>query len=260
MSKEGPYGIGRAVCGAAMVSMVLLLSVPAAGQQPLESMLQQPAPIDLAWRDFLDIRFLGYTLLMLVLAAALGALMAFHPRRRKTARTLEDIETPHVYTIYAVVGAIVGIMVVRYGMVVGFVLFGIGGLIRFRTLLQSAARTGRVILVTLIGLACGLQLPHVAVIATVFGYTLIAIVDSRVTYRLTVKGVNPELFCETGKAYEALLDELGCRVLSAKRTPEKLRLSYIFRCPSKVEECCIGKSFENRIDPKLRATPDWEID
>lgn len=243
-----------------MVSMVLLLSVPAAGQQLLESMLQQPAPIDLAWRDFLDIRFLGYTLLMLLLAAALGALMAYHPRRRKTARTLEDIETPHVYTIYAVVGAIVGIMVVRYGMVVGFVLFGIGGLIRFRTLLQSAARTGRVILVTLIGLACGLKLPHVAVIATVFGYTLIAIVDSRVTYRLTVKGVNPELFCETGKAYEALLDELGCRVLSAKRTPEKLRLSYIFRCPSKVEECCIGKSFENRIDPKLRATPDWEID
>ncbi|NJM34915.1 MAG: multidrug transporter AcrB, partial [Rhodomicrobium sp.] len=49
---------------------------------------------------------------------------------------------------------------------VGFVIFGLGGLMRFRTETSSTRDTSRLIIVTLIGLICGLNLPHFAVLAT----------------------------------------------------------------------------------------------
>ena len=129
------------------------------------------------WQGFTDIGFLVSATLTLLLAVILGAIIAYHPKHGQTADTLAEIEAPKVYVMYSVIGAIIGIMVVKYGLVVGFVLFGIGGLIRFRTNLRSASLTGRVIFTTLIGLSCGLDLPHVAVLATVFGYVLIYILS-----------------------------------------------------------------------------------
>jgi hypothetical protein len=115
-----------------------------------------------------DIGFLSSALPTPTLAAILGAIIAYHPRYRKTTDILEEIEVPKVYIMYAVIGSIIGILVVKYGLIAGFVLFGIGGLMRFRAVLQSASVTDQEIFVTLIGLACGLDLPHVAVLATAF--------------------------------------------------------------------------------------------
>ena len=105
------------------------------------------------WLGFTDLNFLINTVLTLVLATVRGAVLAYHPRRRQTADTVEEIEAPKVFVTYAVIGALIGILVVKYGLVVGFVLFGIGGLIRFRTVMASPSMTGQVIYVTLIGLA-----------------------------------------------------------------------------------------------------------
>jgi hypothetical protein len=86
--------------------------------------------------------------------------------------------------------------------------------------------------------------------ATTFLYVLIFIMDSRITYRMQVKGVDPKLFCETHAAYQDLLEELDCRILGVKKYPRKRRLIYIF----------MENLFEKRIDPSLRATVEWEID
>ena len=80
------------------------------------------------WAGFLDFAFLGNTLLTLILATVLGAIVAYHPKHIATADNLEELEAPKVYILYAVIGSIIGILVVGYGLVVGFVLFGIGGL------------------------------------------------------------------------------------------------------------------------------------
>ena len=254
--QTGTARVGRAVAGLSL----LLLSAPRVAQLVLESIVQPPETAYQGWRILDDLGFIGSSVAMLTLAALLGAALAFPVKNRRTANTIEDIETPQIYTIYAVVGAIVGIMVVQFGMAVGFVLFGIGGLIRFRTILQSASRTGRVILVTLIGLSCGLNLPQVALMATTFLYVLIFIMDSRITYRMQVKGVDPKLFCETHAAYQDLLEELDCRILGVKKYPRKRRLIYIFRCARSVDGACLENLFEKRIDPSLRATVEWEID
>lgn len=246
----------------ALVVLGLLQSaVPGAlAQQAVEPILQETGlPAD-GWTELWDWRFWLESLSLMLLAAILGAVLALHPQHGQTLDTPDDIETLQIYTIYAVVGAVVGIMVVKYGLVVGFVLFGIGGLIRFRTVLQSANRTGRVILVTLIGLACGMRLPHVAILSSVFGFILFYVMDSRVSYRMDINAIDPEVFADATAAYRELLATLDCRVLSEKKNPAKRRLTYVFRCSRSLDSAQLEDMLEKRIDPGLRGIVNWEID
>ena len=100
------------------------------------------------WAGFGDLNLLAKSVLVLALASALGALIAYHPWSRRTVDRIVEAEAQKAYVMYAAIGAMTGMMVLRYGVVVGFVIFGIGGLIRFRTDLRSASMTGRLILVT----------------------------------------------------------------------------------------------------------------
>ena len=158
------------------------------------------------------------------------------------------------------IGAIIGIMVVKYGLVVGFVLFGIGGLIRFRTVLRSATLTGHVIFVTLIGLSCGLDLPHVAVLSTAFGFVLIYILDARVTYRVDVRALAPERVAESAASYRRMFEQHGCRVMSEKKNPGKQRVTFIFQCAQNITLDRLQELVETELEPELRGTVDWEID
>ena len=74
----------------------------------------------------MDYRFLLHALLDMAFASALGAIIAYHPLTRRRMDTIEEADAPKVYVTYAVVGAVIGLMVVQYGLVVGFVVFGIG--------------------------------------------------------------------------------------------------------------------------------------
>jgi hypothetical protein len=144
---------------------------------------------DQGWVGFADLTLLARAVAVLLLASVLGTLIAYHPRSWRTVDRIVDAEAQKAYVMYAAIGALTGMMVLKYGIVVGFVIFGIGGLIRFRTDLRSAPMTGRLILVTLVGLACGLNLPHLAVLATVFTFVLIGVLDANITYHITVKGL-----------------------------------------------------------------------
>lgn len=212
------------------------------------------------WGGFADLEFLLNALLALTLAAVLGATIGYHPLHLRTADTLEKIDAPKAHTIYAVIGAVIGIMVLKYGLIMGFVIFGIGGLIRFRTDLSAAMVTGEVIFVTLIGLSCGLNLPHVAVLATAFGFVLIYVIDARVTYRIEVKALPDERFAAAAVAYRRLLEERGCRVVSEKKSPGKQRVVLIFHCPHRVRRQDLEEAFETGIDASLQGSVDWEID
>ncbi len=173
----------------ALAMGMALVAAPAWSQQGAELLFQQPGSMGEGWQGFTDVSFLVNALLTLSLATILGAIVAYHLKHGQTADTLREIEAPKVYIMFSVIGAMIGIMVIKYGLVVGFVLFGIGGLIRFRTSLRSASMTGRVIFVTLIGLSCGLDLPHVAVMATAFGFLLIYVLDASVAYRIDIRAL-----------------------------------------------------------------------
>lgn len=212
------------------------------------------------WAGFTDFGFMLDAALTLVLAAVLGAALAYHPKHRQTADTIEEIEAPRVYVLYSVIGALIGIMVVRYGLVVGFAIFGIGGLIRFRTILRSAAMTGHIILVTLIGLSCGLDLPNVAVLATLFAYILIYVLEAKITYRLDVQALPAERFVAASDQYRSVLEAEGCRILNEKKNPDKGRVRFIFRSERNVSRSQLEQSLESKVSPELKGSMDWELD
>jgi hypothetical protein len=239
---------------------LVLVASRAWSQQVSDFLMQEPGSLGEGWRGFADLGFLVSALSTLTLAAILGAIIAYHPRHVQTADTLEEIEAPKVYIMYAVIGALIGIMVVKYGLVVGFVLFGIGGLIRFRTVLRSASLTGHVIFVTLIGLSCGLDLPHVAVLATAFGFVLIYVLNARMTYRINVRALPSERVVEAAAAYRGVLEQQGCRIMREKTNPGKERVTFIFRSARHVTRHHLEELLEAKIDASLTGTIDWEID
>jgi hypothetical protein len=212
------------------------------------------------WHAFADLIFLRNALITLTLAAVLGLLIGYQPNRLRGADTLEVVKSPKVYTLYAVIGAIIGIMVLQFGLVIGFVVFGIGGLIRFRTDLRSASLTGQVILVTLIGLSCGLNLPHVAVLATLFGFVLIFLLDARLIYRIEIHGLRSERIAAAAVAYRKALEKHGCQILSEKKSPAKERLTFVFKAPLADAWRHTEEWVETAVEPELRGVIDWEIE
>jgi hypothetical protein len=211
------------------------------------------------WQGFTDLAFIGDALLTLGLAAILGAVIAFHPAIRESMAISEGIDSPKIYIIYPVIGAIVGIMVVNYGLVVGFVLFGIGGLIRFRTVLRSASMTGRIILATLIGLACGLNLPHVAVLSTAFCFVVVFILDSSVVYRVIIEQLPAEHITEAITAYRTVLEQRGCHILREKQNCGKSRVTFVLKCPRRSPHSRLDELFKSKIDKSLAGSVNWRI-
>lgn len=213
-----------------------------------------------ALAGFTDVAFLLNAGFALLLASALGAIIAYHPASQRSVDSLEEAEAQKVFVLYAAIGAITGTMVLKYGTVVGFVVFGIGGLIRFRTDLRSAAMTGRLILVTLIGLACGLQLAHLAVLTTAFGFVLIALLDATVTCRIVVKHLGTGSLASAALAYRSLLEREGCRVLGETKSFAKEQVALVFHAPRRLAREQLARTLDAEVPDALKGAVDWEID
>lgn len=240
-----------------LVLIALSFSNPCLAQQTPD--LFTPVPGGEGWQGFLDVEFLLQATLDLALAAALGAAIAFHPRHLQTGASPEGVEEAQVYILYSVIGAIIGILVVHYGMAVGFVLFGIGALIRFRTILRSVSQTGRLIFVTLIGLSTGLNLPHVAILVTAFGFLMIFLLEAQFTFRINIRGLSSETFLAAVTAYREALEQEDCHIISEKKYPVRGRVIFIVRCTNAATPKRVEESFKTNIDEALVGSVDWEI-
>lgn len=253
--------VSTARTGTHLLLGCLLALAPAALAAQIPGELQSTAvPAGDGWEGFTNSAFLLGALGNLTLAAILGAAIGFHPRRLRTSDTLEEIEAPKVSIVYGVIGSLIGILVVEYGLVVGFVLFGIGGLIRFRSAMGSAQLTGQVIFATLIGLTCGLDLPHVAVLATGFDFVLTYMLEARVTYRVDVQGLPADRYMEAVRAYREALSGRHYEVLREQKMPLKGQLEIIFRSRGRDPRTQIEAWLEETVDPELRGALNWEVD
>jgi hypothetical protein len=132
-------------------------------------------------------------LVSLPLAAVLGAVLAFRPRRRGTPpRSSPVIQTQ---IILAIVGAVV-MLIVGASLARAFGIVGAANLIRYRAKIDDP-KDAVVMLATLsLGLACGVELYGVAVFATLFMLGVLWIVESlepeqRKMFELTVSTPDP---------------------------------------------------------------------
>lgn len=241
-------------------ALLLLPSAQSLAQQVVDFGTSNVVSFTEGWRGFLDLAFMLSALATLTLSAVLGAIIGYHPRSMALADTLAELEAPKVHITCSVVGAIIGILVVKYGLVVGFVIFGIGGLMRFRTILDSAKLTGNVIFVTLIGLSAGLNLPHVAVLATVFSFVLTCVLDAKTTYTMTIRGIDSSDMLRAAAAYRAVFESNHCQVVSEKKKLNKETLTFVVRAGSDVSRTLLEEKMHAGIDPTLQGAIDWNME
>ncbi len=212
----------------------------------------------LDWSGLTDVRFIANSVCVLVLATLLGALIGYHPATRRTIGGLHEADMPHVYVMYAVIGAVIGVAVREFGTVVGVVVFGIGGLIRFRSATDSTRDTVRLIIVTLVGLTAGLGLLHFAVIITVFTFALISVFDTRPPQRIRVEGMAKDRAGNCAEVYRSILKGHGCSIIAEHHSLEKARVEFVFRLPRCSTRARLDMELRS-ITEDLRGEVDWEV-
>lgn len=210
------------------------------------------------WRGFLDYSYLLESFASLLLSTALGSLIAFHPTTRRMVDTVEEAELPKVQIMCALIGAMVGVIVLEYGLVVGFVVFGLGGLMRFRTETSTTRDTSRLIIVTLIGLICGLNLPHFAVLAALYAWIIIFF-DGQPVYNLEVHEVPKGRLSEAAAAYRAAFSELRCKLISENKSFAKRRIDYVIRAPRNFDQAMLENELADKVPAAVRGELDWEV-
>lgn len=197
-----------------------------------------------------------YFLGLLAGAIASGVALGYHPISRGKVASLTEMDLPKTVLTYSVVGALVAIVVQKIPLM-GFAIFGVGALIRVRTLLPSPKETGRLILATVIGFCWGAGSWDVAIMATVIAWLLVLILDWRVGYRMIVRSLDPALLVDSSAAYQAVLEKTGCVISQLKKNPKKGQVSVVFRASRKHSREDLETAFEEQVEERLRGTVDW---
>jgi hypothetical protein len=210
------------------------------------------------WLGFTDVWLMADMAMVLALAVLLGAVIAYHPTSRGKASSLEELEQPKTFIMYAMVGAVIGVVVSIYP-VMGPVIFGIGGLLRFRTNVGPSKDTGRVILAVIVGVATGLKLIVVAVFATACGWLLIWALERKRFGKLQVKGLVPTKIPRSADAYRKILVGAGCRILGERKRFTKGSISFVFTAPRGLDREALEQHIYETIDDDLRGFVDWEV-
>ena len=200
------------------------------------------------WTAFLDgWRILDMALVFL-LAAALAAIIAYHPRTREKASTLPELEQPKTFILYALVGAVIA-QIVEANNAMALVIFGIGGLMRFRTDVGPAKDTGRVILTAVVGVCCGLKLLVVAVTATAFGWVLLWLLERETFTRLLVKGLPPDAVVPSADFYRRILVQSGCRIFGERKKFVEGQVAFVFAAPDPFDREML-RGAAHALDPR----------
>jgi len=235
--------IVSAIIGIAFVS---LLSSAAFGANPAEEMAKAGAtggidPKGNSWvsieksvEQFGHPEFILRLFLSLSLAVGCAYAIAWHPRRASLADPLADLEERKALILLGVVGAVVAELS-GTSQTLAFVIFGIGALLRFRTVLDNPKLTGKAIMVVVVGLACGMGSWAMAVFVTAFSWILVYWLDSHSSCRVRIRlddGEDPKPVFGT---VQSLLVSHKCRLQSSALYEDKGQMVFLLYIPSGVD-------------------------
>jgi hypothetical protein len=243
--------IGRLLAsfiGTAFIAFACMLPPAAFGANPVEEIAKQKTPIGGnidptgdSWlsmqhslEQFLHPEFVLRLFLSFTLAVGCAWVVAWHPRRSSRLDSLTDLEERKTLVLLGMVGAIVAELS-GTNQTLAFVIFGIGALLRFRTVLDNPKLTGKAITVVVIGLACGMGSWVMAIFVTAFSWFLIFWLDSRAACRLRIRlaeDVEPEPVFGT---VQSLLVSRGCRLQSSALNKGKQQLLFLLHVPAGID-------------------------
>jgi hypothetical protein len=208
------------------------------------------------WAAFGDVEFIAQMALVLLISVALSWVIAYHPSTRRKATTVEEFERPKSFILYSIVGAVVA-LIVRVQPSMALVVFGMGGLLRFRSKVGESKDTGRVILVTVTGLCCGLQLYVVAVLTTLVGWVVVYALEARTVARLVIQGLPRESIAAAATAHARILRDAGCKILGEEKSVEKGIVSLVYATGDLLDHEGLEAKFAG-LAPELRGALDWD--
>jgi hypothetical protein len=237
--------LGRAPRSFAVVviGLVSMLSSSALGANPAEEMAKVGTtdPKGNSWlsiqnsvEQFGHPEFILRLLLSLSLAVGCAWAIAWHPRRASLADPLADLEERKALILLGVVGAVVAELS-GTSQTLAFVIFGIGALLRFRTVLDNPKLTGKAIMVVVVGLACGMGSWAMAVFVTAFSWVLVYWLDSHSSCRVRIRlddGEDPKPVFGT---VQSLLVSHKCRLQSSSLYEDKGQMVFLLYIPSGVD-------------------------
>jgi hypothetical protein len=207
------------------------------------------------WAAFTNVELYIRFALILIAATTSSTLLAFHPVYRRRSVSLADLDLRKTLIIYGIVGSLIAV-ICTVSPPMAFVIFGIGGLMRFRTDVGASKDTGHTIVATLIGLCWGLGLELVAVLATAFFWILIYALDRSPPAELTVGGVGLLDMGRSADAYRAAIGRAGGRVLGHAKDFKRAQMSFVYRMPAAPSDEELAREVA-LIPDALRGTPDW---
>lgn len=200
-----------------------------------------PPSVMQGFQTFLD----GATVMDLLVgygfALLLASLIAWHPKRMSARRADRLLGREGILLLFGLIGATVALLVMVHPSL-GLVVFGIGGLVRFRTTLDDPELTAKGIVTLVIGLACGTSAYLPATIVAGIAWTLIWFIDNRVTYRVRIGSrgeLRRPLTTDDGVAIADTVRAERIHIVNSALEARKNRLSLHLRAPSHLDEAQI---------------------
>jgi hypothetical protein len=208
-----------------------------------------------SFQQFENPAFVLRLLLSLTLAAACASAIAWRPGGLQRIAPAIDFEERKTLIVLGVVGAVIAELS-GTSSTLAFVIFGIGALVRFRTLLDNPRATGKAILAVVIGLSCGMGSWTMAVFVTVFSWGLLLALDSKISCNLTITAGGKADMKQVREMVQALLVSHQCRVQNCKFSKSKNRLRFVLNVPAQVDR----DELETEVKDKLPAEGEFEVE
>jgi hypothetical protein len=245
-----------------------VLSSAAFGANPAEEMAKLGAthsskdPTANAWvsiqqsvEQFGHPDFILRIFLSLTLALGCAWVIAWHPRRASLHDPLSDLEERKALILLGVVGAVIAELS-GTSQTLAFVIFGIGALLRFRTLLGNPKLTGKAIMIVVVGLACGMGSWAMAVFVTAFTWLLLFWLDSHSSCRVRIRLDEAEDPKPVFGMVQSLLVSHKCRLQSSSLYEDKGQMVFLLYIPTGVDP----GELEAEVRSKLRKNHVSKID
>ena len=178
--------------------------------------------------------FIFRLFLSLVLAVGCAWVIAWHPRRASLMDPLADLEERKALILLGVVGAVIAELT-GTSQTLAFVIFGIGALLRFRTVLDNPKLTGKAITVVVVGLACGMGSWAMAVFVTAFAWGLLFWLDSHSSCRVRIRLDDTEDPKPVFGTVQSLLVSHKCRLQSSALYEDKGQMVFLLYIPSGID-------------------------
>src|SRR6266480_672733 len=236
----------RTVGVVVVIAFLSVLSAAAFGANPAEEIAKLGAtggtdPKGNSWlsiqqsiEQFGHPEFILRLFLSLTLAVGCAWAIAWHPRRSSLMNPLSDFEERKALILLGMVGAVVAELS-GTSQTLAFVIFGIGALLRFRTLLDNPKLTGKAITVVVVGLACGMGSWAMAVFVTAFTWLLVFWLDSHASCRVRIRlddNVDPNPIFGM---MQSLLVSHHCRLQSSALYEDKGQMVFLLFIPTGVD-------------------------